>query len=172
MVPGPLGSYGPVPLGPLLLNSGSTKGGMGEGAFAPRGGSAPPPQSEGKMAKNSHFRQIFGFLPPQTHIFSPSMPPPPHKQISGAATAEYSKLNMLQDHIWKRKAYCSRSISTAWSTKVLSPFYPFWEKTHLKTRNSVQGNGGSQIQMQFSLSKNNVGINRLGVPTRECPNVS
>ena len=28
----------------------------------------------------------------------------------------------------------------------------------MKTRNTLQGNGGFQIQMQFSLSKSNVGI--------------
>ena len=51
--------------------------------------------------------------------------------------------------------------STAWRTTGVKCILFILRKTHLKTRNSVQGNGGSQIQMQFSLSKNNVGINRL-----------
>ena len=45
--------------------------------------------------------------------------------------------------------------------KCVKCIFSILRKTHLKTRNSMQVNGGSQIQMQFSLSKNNVGIKRL-----------
>ena len=52
-------------------------GGGGLGENAPVRGSAPHtcPQSEEKMAKISHFRQIFGFLPPQNRILPPRCPP-------------------------------------------------------------------------------------------------
>ena len=54
--------------------------------FPPVGGSSPTcPQLEEKMAKISHFRQIFGFLPPQNRILPPRYPPQ-KKKISGAAT--------------------------------------------------------------------------------------
>ena len=46
-----------------------------------------PRSEETKMAKISHFQQIFGFLHP--HAFSPSMPHP-HKKISGAAMCIHS----------------------------------------------------------------------------------
>ena len=46
----------------------------------------PPTPSEEKMAKISHFRQMFGFLPPENHILPPRCPPP--KKISGAATED------------------------------------------------------------------------------------
>ena len=48
---------------------------------------------------------------------------------------------------------------------------PF-EKTHLKTRKSVQGNGGFQIHMQFSLSESNVATYQIGVPVRESLSIS
>ena len=47
-----------------------------------------------------------------------------------------------------------------------------WRKTCLKTRNSVQGNGGFQIHMQFLLLKSNVGTQQIAAPTRESPSVS
>ena len=35
----------------------------------------PPPSQKKKIAKISHFRQIFGFLPPQNYILPPRCPP-------------------------------------------------------------------------------------------------
>ena len=60
------------------LFSGGIKGGMGK--FSPQlealpSPTCPPPVRRKQMAKISHFRQIFRFLPPQNCIFSPSMPP-------------------------------------------------------------------------------------------------
>ena len=39
----------------------------------------PPPRQKKKMARISHFRQIFGFLPPQNRILPPRCPP--HKKF-------------------------------------------------------------------------------------------
>ena len=48
----------------------------GRGHLLPVRGSAPTfPQLEEKMAKISHFRQIFGFFAPSESHFAPSMPP-------------------------------------------------------------------------------------------------
>ena len=57
-----------------VIFSGGIKGGMG--VLAPR--------QKKKIAKISHFRQIFGFLPPQNRILPPRCPP--QKKNSGAAT--------------------------------------------------------------------------------------
>ena len=60
---------------------------QGGGAWGHFGGSAPPPHlppNQKKNAKINHFRQIFGFLPPQSRILPPSMP---LTKNSGAATA-------------------------------------------------------------------------------------
>ena len=57
----------------------ASRGGMG--VFFPQLGALPPPplapRQKKKMAKISHFRQFFLFLPPRY----------PHKNFSGAATA-------------------------------------------------------------------------------------
>ena len=50
----------------------ASRGGWG---IPPVGGSAPPPRQKKKMAKISHFRQFFGFLPPQKRILPPRCPP-------------------------------------------------------------------------------------------------
>ena len=59
--------------------------GHGRASCPPLGGFAPsldPPlgSQKKKMVKISHFRQIFGFLPPQKCIFVPSMFPTPTKK--------------------------------------------------------------------------------------------
>ena len=72
-----------------ILASGDTKVGGGAWGHLPppsqrRCPHLPPLQSEGKMAKISHFQQFYGFLPPSDLQFSPSMPP--MKKHSGVAT--------------------------------------------------------------------------------------
>ena len=59
-------------------------------AFAPQSEALPPhlppPRQKKKMAKISHSRQFFVFLPPQNCIFPPRCPPTKKKKKSGAAT--------------------------------------------------------------------------------------
>ena len=68
---------------------------------------------------------------------------------------------ILFTHAFPYNNYVSHNISSAWSTYLLSVFIYFEKKKCLWTRNSVEGNGRFQIHMWFSLSKSNVGINRL-----------
>ena len=63
---------GPGPAGPPWIRA---WGAWGICSPPPVRGSAPTcPPSEEKMGKISHFRQIFGFLPPQNHILPPRCP--------------------------------------------------------------------------------------------------
>ena len=57
-----------------------------EGAFSPNQGLCLPLAPQEKMVKISHFRESPSPPPKKKHIF-PSMPPPPTKIFSGAATA-------------------------------------------------------------------------------------
>ena len=91
----------------------------------PVGGSAPhlPPKLKKKMVKISHFRQIFGYLPPQNCILPPGCPP---QKISGAATSCISSKRWLFCWSWYVLClYLWHDIYIRYSFIIFRYFHPF-----------------------------------------------
>ena len=94
-----------------IQSSGGIKGGMGENA--PQSEALPPlaPSQKKKMAKISHFLQIFGFLPPQNRILPPRCPhkkflvPPLILRELDCKSLSLQLFARKQHNIWKERQF-------------------------------------------------------------------